>query len=84
MNDGYVVQDGEVMGYDINNTSDIKLAKARKSDTIYQGRFNCTQCHAPQSKTETDVANTFRPDFKGDAANKEHSSLADVMNEGVE
>ncbi len=84
MNDGYVVQDGEVLGYDINNTSDIKLAKARKSDTIYQGRFNCTQCHAPQSKTETDVANTFRPDFKGNAAYKEHSSLADVMNEGVE
>jgi len=84
MNDGYVVQDGQVMGYDIDNTSDIKLAKVRKSDTIYQGRFNCTQCHAPQSKTETDVANTFRPDFKGDAANKEHSSLVDVMNEGVE
>lgn len=83
INDGYLVQDGKVMGYDINNTSDIKLAKARKGDTIYQGRFNCTQCHAPQSKMETSVANTFTPDFKDDS-NKEHSSLADVMNEGVE
>jgi len=83
MNDGYVVKDGEVLGYDIQNTSDIKLAKARKSDTLYQGRFNCTQCHAPQSKTKTDVANTFKPDF-GDSRYKAHSDLADAMNEGVE
>lgn len=83
MNDGYVVIEGQVMGYDIHNSSDIKIAKAKKSDTIYQGRFNCTQCHAPQSKTETNVANTFMPDFKNEES-KEHSSLADVMNEGVE
>jgi len=83
MNDGYVVKDGEVLGYDIQNTADIKLAKARKSDTLYQGRFNCTQCHAPQSKTKTDVANTFKPDF-GDSRYKAHSDLADAMNEGVE
>ena len=83
MNDGYVVKGGEVLGYDIQNTSDIKIAKAKKSDTLYQGRFNCTQCHAPQSKTKTDVANTFRPDF-GDSKYKAHSNLADAMNEGVE
>ncbi len=83
MNDGYVVKGGEVLGYDIQNTSDIKLAKVKKSDTLYQGRFNCTQCHAPQSKTKTDVANTFKPDF-GDDRFKAHSNLADAMNEGVE
>jgi cytochrome c-type protein NapB len=83
MNDGYLVKGGEVVGYDIQNTSDIKIAKAKRSDTLYQGRFNCTQCHAPQSKTKTDVANTFRPDF-GDDAQKAHSSLLDTMNEGVE
>jgi cytochrome c-type protein NapB len=83
MNDGYVVKGGEVVGYDIQNTSDIKLAKVKVSDTLYQGRFNCTQCHAPQSKTKTDVANTFRPDFGSDE-DKAHSSLLDTMNEGVE
>ena len=83
MNDGYVVKGGEVLGYDIQNTSDIKLAKVKKSDTLYQGRFNCTQCHAPQSKTKTDVANTFKPDF-GEDRFKAHSNLADAMNEGVE
>jgi cytochrome c-type protein NapB len=83
MNDGYVVKGGEVVGYDIQNTSDIKIAKVKVSDKLYQGRFNCTQCHAPQSKTKTDVANTFRPDF-GDDTQKAHSSLLDTMNEGVE
>jgi cytochrome c-type protein NapB len=80
MEDGKVLKEGEALG--AINTADIKIAKTRKSDTIYQGRFNCTQCHAPQSKTRTDVANTFRPDY-GDDKNKAHSSLIDSMNEGV-
>ena len=83
MNDGYVVKDGEIMGYDIHNSTDIKLSKAKKLDHLYQGRFNCTQCHAPQAKVKTDVANTFRPDYGDDAA-KAHSSLMETMNEGVE
>lgn len=83
MKDGYVIKEGKVLTGDLDNTSDIKIAKAKKSDTLYQGRYNCTQCHAPQSKTETDVANTFRPDF-GDDEQKAHSSLIDTMNEGVQ
>jgi cytochrome c-type protein NapB len=83
MKDGYVIKEGRVMTGDLDNTSDIKIAKAKVGDTLYQGRFNCTQCHAPQSKMETSVANTFRPDF-GDDANKAHSSLMDTMNEGVQ
>lgn len=82
-----VLKDGKVLkeGADIakGNTSDIKIAKANKGQTLYQGRFNCTQCHAPQSKTKTDVANTFVPDFKKTEF-KSHSSLADAMNEGIE
>jgi cytochrome c-type protein NapB len=81
MEDGKVIKEGAALG--AINTADIKIAKTRKSDTIYQGRFNCTQCHAPQSKTKTDVANTFRPDY-GDDKSKAHSSLMDSMNEGVE
>ena len=83
MKDGYVIKEGRVMTGDLDNTSDIKIAKAKTSATLYQGRFNCTQCHAPQSKMETTVANTFRPDF-GDDAGKAHSSLMDTMNEGVQ
>jgi len=82
MKDGEVVKEGQIVGKDLKNTADIKLAKAKKSDKLYQGRFNCTQCHAPQAKVKTDVANTFKPDFDKQRY-KAHSSLADAMNEGV-
>ena len=78
-----VLKEGKEVGKDLKNTSDIKLAQTRKTDTIYKGRFNCTQCHAPQAKVKTDVANTFRPDFDK-RTYKAHSSLADAMNEGIE
>ncbi|HHD79645.1 MAG TPA: nitrate reductase cytochrome c-type subunit; periplasmic nitrate reductase electron transfer subunit [Epsilonproteobacteria bacterium] len=83
MKDGKVLKEGKVLGKDLGNTSDIKIAKAKKMKTLYEGRFNCSQCHAPQAKVKTDVANTFKPDYRG-SVYKEHSSLADAMNEGVE
>ena len=78
-----VLKEGQVLGSMMANTSDVVIADAHKEDTLYQGRFNCTQCHAPQSKVETSVANTFRPDY-GDDADKAHSSLIDHMNDGIE
>jgi cytochrome c-type protein NapB len=83
LKDGEVLKEGKIVGKELKNVSDIKIAKAKKTDTLYQGRFNCTQCHAPQSKMETAVANTFRPDFDKKTY-KSHSSLADAMNEGIE
>jgi cytochrome c-type protein NapB len=83
LKDNKVLKEGREVGKDLKNTSDLKLAKTKKTDTIYQGRFNCTQCHAPQAKIKTDVANTFRPDFDKKTY-KSHSSLADAMNEGIE
>ena len=78
-----VVKEGQVLGSMMPNTSDVVIADAHQSDTLYQGRFNCTQCHAPQSKMETTVANTFRPDYGDDEA-KAHSSLIDHMNDGID
>jgi len=80
---GMVLKDGQVLGSMLENTADIKIVDAKAGDTLYQGRFNCTQCHAPQSKTKTDVANTFRPDY-GDENDKAHSSLIDHMNDGID
>lgn len=77
-----VVKEGQILGSMLPNTSDIVIADADQTDTLYQGRFNCTQCHAPQSKMKTSVANTFRPDY-GDA-DKAHSSLIDHMNDGID
>ena len=64
------------------NTADIVIAETEVTDTLYQGRFNCSQCHAPQSKTKTAVANTFTPDFEN-SSYKGHSSLAEAMNTGA-
>ncbi|MEA3419947.1 MAG: nitrate reductase cytochrome c-type subunit [Campylobacterota bacterium] len=77
-----VLKEGKEMGP--TNTSDILIAKAEKTETLHQGRFNCSQCHAPQSNTDTVVANTFQGDFGEGDILKSHSSLADAMNEGVE
>jgi cytochrome c-type protein NapB len=79
-----IAKDGKVImeGKQIDNTSDVKTV-AHTTDGLYQGRFNCTACHAPQAKIDTVVANTFTPDFKGDSG-KTSSSLVDVINEGVE
>ncbi|MEN8727882.1 MAG: nitrate reductase cytochrome c-type subunit [Sulfurovum sp.] len=83
MKDGVVLKEGQVLGKNMPNTSDVVIAETTKGDTLYQGRFNCTQCHAPQSKMKTSVANTFRPDFGSDEM-KGHSSLEAAMNEGIE
>jgi len=87
LKDGELVKEGKKVGIEkgdeLGNVSDIKIAKAKKLDHLYQGRFNCSQCHAPQSKAETAVGNTFRPDGLTEEF-KSHSSLADAMNEGVE
>jgi len=81
---GELVKEGKTVGRnaELGNVGDIKLAKVKKLDHLYQGRFNCSQCHAPQSKIDTNVANTFKPDGLNDKL-KGHSTLADAMNEGV-
>ncbi len=84
LKNGELVKEGKVVGPkgDIGNVSDITLAKKKKLNHLYQGRFNCSQCHAPQANVETAVANTFKPDgLTGDL--KAGSNLADIMNEGV-
>ena len=52
-------------------------------DALYKGRYNCTQCHAPQSQGNLAVENTFTPDFK-DESEKSKSHLLDTLNEGVD
>ncbi len=78
-----VLMEGKVVGTELKTVGDIKLAKTRHTDEIYQGRFNCTQCHCPQANVDTAVANTFEPEFK-DPKGETSSSLMDVINEGVE
>lgn len=85
LKNGEFEKEGKKIGIskgEMGNTSDIKIAKAKKLNHLYQGRFNCSQCHAPQANIETAVANTFKSDgLTGDL--KSGSNLVDMMNEGV-
>ncbi len=84
LKNGELIKEGKKVGRDgdIGNVSDIKLAKAKKLNHLYQGRYNCSQCHAPQANVQTAVGNTFKPD--GLTGNlKSGSNLADMMNDGV-
>ncbi len=74
---GEVIKEGKA----IKNTSDLKTV-VHKLDSLSNARFNCSQCHAPQSKGDTDVANTFKPAFTSDKS-KGSSNLIDVINDGV-
>jgi cytochrome c-type protein NapB len=75
--DGSLVKDGTKVA----NTSD-HLTSQHALNDMYQGRFNCTQCHAPQSTGNLLVENNFRPDFQSEAM-KTGSSLLDTLNVGV-
>jgi cytochrome c-type protein NapB len=43
-----------------------ETAISKPQDTLVQARFNCTQCHAPQSKGDLAVSNTFEGGFSAD------------------
>ncbi len=73
---GKVVKEGKV----VENTSDIKTV-SKSLSTLAGARFNCSQCHAPQSQGEA-PKNNFTTEFrKKDSKSK--SNLLDVINEGV-
>lgn len=50
--------------------------------SMSEARYNCTQCHAPQSNNEPLVKNEFQPDFRAKNG-QERSNLLDTLNEGV-
>ena len=50
------------------NTTSVK-----KENTLYAGRWNCSQCHAPQSNAKLITANKFQADYLSkDGAFKSH------------
>ena len=70
-----IAADGEVLknGHKIKNTSSEKLKNVSIKAThgkLYGGRYNCTQCHAPQDTGVLAVPNTFKANF----ANKDGAS----------
>ena len=51
-------------------------------DTISEARYNCTQCHVPQSDAKPLVGNTFEGKFKDEKLRK-RSNLINTIDEGV-
>ncbi len=60
---------------------DLRSKDQNDLPTLAGARFNCSQCHAPQSETKPLVENVFKADFQSDAE-KKGSNLADTINIG--
>lgn len=61
----------------------VNFRTGQKLDHLYQGRYNCTQCHAPQLDVQPLVKNEFKPDYRDPKA-KQKSKLIENINEGVD
>ena len=61
------VKDGVIYknGHPIKNTSDenLKNVSIKPIKHLYRGRFNCSQCHAPQAKLNPVVENKFQAHY---------------------
>ena len=76
--DGRIAKEGKA----VDNTSELKTV-GKKLGELSGARFNCSQCHAPQSMATEAPANEFKADFRVDAHAKK-SNLIDNINEGVD
>ncbi|NOQ31943.1 MAG: nitrate reductase [Helicobacteraceae bacterium] len=66
--DTAIAKNGKITksGIEIENTSTDKMAHVSiiKKDQLVGARFNCTQCHAPQSTGKLAVENTFEAQYQ--------------------
>ncbi len=81
--DGRIAKDGR----GVDNTSSDKLAYVSIKSTggkLSGSRFNCTQCHAPQSQVEALVENTFEADFTSKDGASKSSWSGTMLMEGID
>lgn len=50
---------------------------------LYQGRWNCTQCHASQAVLDPAVANKFKGAYRKKTGGEYKTNLMDTIREGV-
>jgi cytochrome c-type protein NapB len=79
-----IAADGNIEkeGKEVKNTVDVKTAMHKRAGLSME-RYNCTQCHVPQSDNKPLVKNEFTPDFRTKDGAK-RSNLIKILNEGVE
>lgn len=79
--DGAVTKNGA----HVTNTSSEKLENVtiKEMDTLAGARFNCSQCHAPQSEGLA-VKNTFEADFTSDDGASKSAWSGTKLMEGID
>ncbi len=73
--------DGKMFEKAIDNQKN-EVAISKASDKLSMSRFNCSQCHAPQSRGDLVVSNTFEGGFS-EKDGKTGSSWYDHMNDDL-
>lgn len=53
-----------------------------KLDNLNNAYFNCSQCHAPQTKVKVDITNLFTPEFRAEFGIS-NSDLIKKIDEGI-
>jgi len=75
---GAIIKNGNA----VHNTSDVKEITVRKlGGELYKGRFNCSQCHAPQAQLEPMVANSFEADYSRKVGSQNKSDYLNNLDE---
>jgi len=74
---GKITKEGKM----VVNTSDFKTV-ATPLEALSGTRFNCSQCHTPQSNSKMVPKNNFQSEFRTEGLNSK-SNLIDNINEGV-
>lgn len=65
--------------------SNDQIIKKDLKDKLYEGRYNCSQCHAPQTQGNLVVGNNFKPLYPNKKGQKHQnrSYLIDELDVGV-
>lgn len=77
---GKLIKKGKIVAKVNGGANDVYAEHMNK---LYPGRYNCTQCHVPQSNAKPLVENTFKPVFTGKETMK-RSNLANTFDQGVD
>jgi len=77
---GQVVKKGKIVARPNKGGNNVYVNSTHGK--LYAGRYNCTQCHIPQSNAKPLVRNTFKPDYSNKRQMK-RSNLINTYDQGV-
>ena len=75
--------DSRAIGGTNTSSADMKDISIKETPTLAGARFNCSQCHAPQSQMEA-PANTFQAEFTSKDGAKKSAWTGGKLTEGLD